>query len=455
MRHRKVINMRKKGIGAILLACFFLMGMLFPLQKYALAANESSQDETSTAAQSSSVAEKPYLNGEEITAANNLMRERSSGLTDLLKFPPTLSQDELKNLIVTAQQDFKTPFVPRYNYDAKGKPIKQKMYQPVKDNCNLEAIPSTAYIRYAVTTERANMRFLPTDRNYFNDRDFRHYDELQGTALDPAEPVLVLWESKDRAFAFVRTRNFAGWTSLGTLAFTDREHWEHYANPENFLVVTAAQKQIRVKKKWQVLFQMGSIIPLRQAKQGSSHSWQIYIPVNNGGSLLEAKVTIRADDTVHLGYLPCTKENFVRQAMKFNGGKYSLGGLENGIDDASLAVAVYRSMGLEIPRTAKEQESSLPESFSFAGLSPEERWEAIKKAPAGALFFSPSHVMLYLGEDEDGSPLVIRAMGRYFSDPKNQGDPYDFREVFVSDLHYQRKSTAKLLANMTSIGFIK
>ena len=447
--------MRKKGIGVILLTCFFLWGMLFPSPNYATAAKAPSQNETPKSTESLLVEEKPYLDEEEIAVANSLMRERSSGLTDLLKFPTSLSQDELKNLILTAQQDFKSPFVPHYNFDASGKPIKQKMYQPVKDNCNLAALPTTVYVRYAVTTERADLRRLPTDINYFNDRDFRHYDELQGTALDPAEPVLVLWESKDRAFAFVRTRNYLGWANHRSIAFTDREHWEHYANPENFLVVTAAQKQVRVRKKWQVLFQMGSVIPLRQAKQGSPRSWQVYIPVNNGGSLLEAKVTIRADDTVHLGYLPCTKENFVRQAMKFSGGKYGLGGLENGIDDASLAVAVYRSMGLEIPRTAREQENSLPGSFSFAGLSPEERWSAIKKAPAGALFFSPGHVMLYLGEDEEGTPFVIRAMGRYFADSKNQDAPYDFREVFVSDLHSQYKSTAKLLANMTSIGFIK
>ena len=237
--------MQNKKIGAILLTCFFITGtILCPLPIFNGFASAATTKNEATKPDNTAVRdEKPYLDSEEIAVANQLMREKNSGLTDLLTFPASLTQSELQHLITETHRDFQSLFLLGSYCDATGKPILTKTYQQAKDNCNLDALPDSIFARYAVTTERTNLKLLPTHKNYFDDRDFRHYDGLQGTVLNPAEPVIVLWESRDRAFAFVRARNYTGWASLGSIAFTNRDTWERYVNPEHFLVVTAAQKK--------------------------------------------------------------------------------------------------------------------------------------------------------------------------------------------------------------------
>ena len=72
-------------------------------------------------------------------------------------------------------------------------------------------------------------------------------------------------------------------------------------------------------------------------------------------------------------------------------------------------------MGVELPRDADMQEracSLLP----LAGLSAAERYALLADVPPGALLFRPGHVMLYLGRDAGGRPLVTHDISSYYED---------------------------------------
>ena len=394
------------------------------------------------------------LNQNEIMALNTGMREKSSSLTDLLGFPDSVAKIDLQEMILSAQQDFREMSTPEEHYDANGQSISQKSYDEAKANCGLAGLKAKNNVRYALTIKRTNLRLLPTPKNYFDDKDFRHYDDLQGTALDPAEPLLVLSDSRDGAYVFVKSRNYTGWVSKGAVAFTDRTHWQRYVQPKDFLVVTANKKSLAVKGGGQVLFQMGSVIPLGRAKVQPNGNWAAVIPVEAKGTLHEAEVDIPADDTVHKGWLPCTRNNFIRQSMRFLGDGYGWGGMEDSVDCSSFVGDIYRSMGLEIPRDADQQELAMQKSINLEGLAREQRWKALKKAPAGALLFKPGHVMMYLGEDDNGTPLVIHSASSYFTFRGGKGNKHYIRQVLVSDLHYQNGRGVETIDGMSSIGFI-
>lgn len=392
-----------------------------------------------------------YLTQDEIISVNQAMREKTSSLTDLLSYPQTVDGAELKELILSAQQDFRGEKEPGEHYDKGGMMISQEDYNAAQDNCNLEAVPASTAICYGVVTMRTDMRLLPTTKYYFDDKSFQHYDDLQGTALDPCEPLLVLHTSKDGAFAFAIGRYYKGWVSLGAIGFTDRATWEKYVSPKNFLVVTDHKKKVHVGGAWDVLFQMGSIIPLKSSvPQGGFY--QAVIPVEINGHLSEADVPIKADSTVNPGYLPCTPNNFVRQSLKFLGDVYGWGGMEESVDCSSFVQDVYRSMGILLPRDADQQELAMNHSVSLEGLNTDARYQKAAEAPVGALFFKPGHVMLYLGKDTKGTPLAIHSASSYFTFSGNKGKKHYIRRVLVSDLIYQNGKAVRTIDGMTSIG---
>ena len=397
--------------------------------------------------------DKLLLTGKEIAATNKAMREKSASLVDLAAFNINVPADKLKEMILAGQQDFRGEMTPGEVYDAQGQAITLDSYRQAQANCNLGVLTGTVKGRYALTTERTNMRLLPTPQNYYDDASFLHYDNLQGTALDPAEPLIVLHTSADGAFAFCQSRHYTGWVSLGSMAITDRKHWQRYVNPKDFLVVTANKKVVAVGGAWKVLFQMGSVIPLANDKLQADNTWLAYVPVEVNGVLTEAKVKITNDDTVHKGFLPCTKNNFIRQSLKFLGDVYGWGGMEDSVDCSSYVEDVYRSMGLEIPRDADQQELAMPQSLSFAGLSTSQRWAKMQDVPVGALIFKPGHVMMYLGNDDNGNPLVIHSASSYFTFANGERQKHYIRKVLVSDLHYQNGKAVETIDGITSVGF--
>lgn len=391
------------------------------------------------------------LTGEEIAALNREMRKKTESLRDLMDCPAEFAGAEVKELILDAQQDFRGEAEPGEYYDKGGVPITKSDFTLAQDNCNLEALPDAVGARYGVITERTDMRLLPTSKYYFDDPSFQHYDDLQGTVLDPCEPVIVLNTSKDGAFAFAVGRYYKGWVSLGAIGFTDRETWTTYAAPRDFLVVTANKKTVHVKGAWHILFQMGSIIPLKSPALQNG-SYRAIIPVEVNGHLSENEVSIRPDSTVHLGFLPCTPDNFARQSLKFLGDVYGWGGMEESVDCSSFVQDVYHTMGIELPRDADQQELVMPRSVSLEGLGTDARLQKAEKAPTGALLFKPGHVMLCLGTDDKGTPLVIHSASSYFTFPDGKAKKHYIRQVLVSDLSFQNGKGVRTIDGLTSIG---
>ncbi len=396
-----------------------------------------------------------FLSETEIRRLNRRMRERSSSLTDLSGFPAVVKRDELREWIFSAQQDFRDLREIQEFYDASGAPVTYEDYRAAQENCSPDALSETVPVRYGVTVHRGNLRLLPGDKNYFDSAAFRHYDQLQGTALDPWEPLAVLHESRDGAFAFVRCRHYMGWISVEDMALTEREEWERYIHPEKFLVVTANKKRILLDDGEVRLFQMGSILPLAAPAKAADGTWLVSVPSAHRGRLRETTVSLLEDDTVHRGWLPCTKNNLIRQAFRFLGDSYGWGGMEDSVDCSSLVGDVYRSMGLEIPRDADEQELAMPETVLLEGISREKRRALLRTMPAGALLFKPGHVMMYLGEDDTGIPCMIHALSSYFAFRGDVPEKHFIRQVSVSDLRYLTKDRTEMLDSLTGIGFLR
>ena len=365
------------------------------------------------------------LNAQEISKLNAQIRGKDVYAADLYNYPHTILAANLKALILKATDDLK---------------INGEDYKKYFANRNFDAV-TDSNVLYAVTLERVNLRLLPAGLT--GDA----YDKLQGTAIDPAEPLAVLWESADGQFVFVQARNYFGWVERMKLGFTSLGIWRTYVKPDNFIVVTANKKFVNVGNK-KILFQMGAVIPLSKTIEDGEF-WTARIPVNAGGEFKQAIVKIAKDDTVHRGFLPCTINNFIRQSFKFLGDVYGWGGLDNSVDCSAFTSDIYRSMGIEIPRDADRQEVAMPSVGNIAAQYHNGRIEMLRKSPTGTLLLKPGHVMMFLGNDDNGTPIIIHAASSYF----NNGEKIYVRKVLVSDTSYQNYYGDATIDTLTGLTF--
>ena len=66
--------------------------------------------------------------------------------------------------------------------------------------------------------------------------------------------------------------------------------------------------------------------------------------------------------------------------------------------------------------------------------------------------YSQSHVMMYLGNDDNGEPLVIHALSSYYTFDDNQTAKHYVRKVVVSDLHFRGSDKSEIVDKLLSVG---
>ena len=108
-------------------------------------------------------------------------------------------------------------------------------------------------------------------------------------------------------------------------------------------------------------------------------------------------------------------------------------------------------MGIEIPRDADRQEYSMPLIGNISTQRQGGRLALLKKSPRGTLLFKPGHVMMLLGNDDHGTPIIIHAASSYFSN----GKKIYVRKVLVSDTSYQNYYGDATIDTLTGLTFLK
>ena len=387
------------------------------------------------------------LTGEQVKAANEALRRRNDTLFDLASVPESVSGAEVRQRIekVQAIGDFDTAELPSLYKN--GSALTAYSYAFARKNCNLDALPERAETRYGVVTRRANLRLLPEAAGWFESAGDVHYDTLQATALDPAEPVAVLGDSYDKKFSFVRTRFYDGWL----FAETDRATWENFVHPADFAVITANKKTIGNGAGETLLFQMGATIPLAAGADGGK---VLLMPVRDDGTLQIRRRPAVFDATLHEGFLPCTENNFVRQGFRFLGDEYGWGGLDDSVDCSSFVGDVYRSMGIELPRDADQQAKAMARVIDLSGMGEEDRLNALASCPPGTLLANNTHVMMYLGQDDAGTPIVLQSMSSWFSFGSDYGKHY-LRKVIASTATFLNFSGVPYIDGVHYLGSLR
>lgn len=421
-------------ICTLLLCCFPVIAQAAGITNYPALNKPDFWEELNAASR------ETVLTPEQIHTYNQNIIAKSSSVVDLTSLPEIWSRSIVQNYMR------ETDFVLKESVYENGQMLADEQKNIVAALRDMDSLPQNLAARYAVTVNRANLRALPTNQGWFGSATDHDFDLLQLTAVDPAEPLIVLHQDISGHFYYVQMRYYRGWISSENIAFTNRSKWLEYVQPKKFLMVLKKRYIVTNQEKKQT-YQMGSRILLDQiAEQG----YQIRIPLRDAqGNLQEVRQSISSTPDLHCGYLPYTRANLLRQAFQFLGEPYGWGGLKNSVDCSSFLADVYRTVGIELPRDADQQELTAGSRISFSGLDQHARQvELSKLLPGDALFFD-GHVMLYLGITNQ-TPYVLHSLGSHTVHKDGTRSKVYVMQVVVSDLSLTRYNGHSFLNSLTS-----
>ena len=372
-------------------------------------------------------------------------------LCDLTSFPESLDRAALARLLSGSP-------MPRNEerYVDGEKVADGAYYDRLALQLNLAGVGDKNPVRYGYTVRRSDLRTFPTtdlSTEYVDDDEF---DLFQETAVNIAEPLLVLHQSTDGNWFFVQIYNYRGWVMAANIALSpSKADWlSYYYGGRPFLVVTGSMvlpRDARTNgevRDWRA--GMGTRFPIVREESGR---YVVLLPQRNANgtiSLREAAIDRKAD--VANGYLPYTRANVIRQAFKMLDEPYGWGGLHENRDCSSFVMDVFSSFGLRLPRNADQQERA-------AGLTEKlstwpERWQRyreIEKLGSGAALYMRNHTLIYIGK-QGQRYYAIHAFGSYGDASRPNGDGtlprVSVMRVVVSDLALQLKSGSQLVEAM-------
>jgi cell wall-associated NlpC family hydrolase len=395
---------------------------------------------------------KIILDAPAINAFNcRILQSLSGTVCDLTSYPRSLRKPALKTLIAASR----FPEGPVYG---DGRLLTPDDFSHLTSRLNLKAVPEDNAVGYGFTLRRANLRAFPTTLRCTVEPDDMEFDLFQETALNPAEPLLILFQSAAGNWYYIQTVNFHGWVAAQDIVRADsRGSWLSYWQNRDFLVVSA--NHIKVSRpdatgnNEELHFEMGAQLPLAgpETFPDFGDDFRINIPVREAtGHLCSQTVRLPRTAAVNRGYLPYTGANIITQAFKMLGIRYGWGGAHESVDCSSFIMNIYRSFGFQFPRNAREQERLPGKAVSFKDQAESERAARLSRLLPGAILNLPGHVMLYLGE-YNGSHFIMHALSSYgTSGSRGEYVKTYFLKVCVTGLDLARSNGQTLLAALTS-----
>ena len=260
--------------------------------------------------------------------------------------------------------------------------------------------------RKAITTERTNVRALPTSTPFYLDPrrvgEGFPFNYNQNSALHINVPLFVSHFSKDKKWAFVRASYAFGWVKVSDIAFVDEKFIRQFKNGKYAMTIKDDLRLYDEKGKAVSFVKLGTLFPV--AKDGKH-----YLAAKRGknGKAQIEKVVVQNPKIIARKPLPFTPQNVAKVAKEFYNEPYGWGG-SYGCRDCSATTRDFLGVfGIFLRRNSSKQAKD-GQAIPIKGIPKQaKKKKIIREAdPFRSLLYVPGHIVLYLGEYK-GEPVIM------------------------------------------------
>ena len=255
-------------------------------------------------------------------------------------------------------------------------------------------------VEYGIVTSFSQMTNIPTTSPARNDCE---------TGLEVSEGVVIYYEYSN--CYLVKSKNYFGWVPKSTIATCSKGDFLQFADPSNFVIVTAERLQTSLGVP--TMLRMGTKLPI-VSQNGNFVTFRV--PTRTGsGSLSSQEATLLVDrnEYIHVGYLPYTTTNLMKQMFKTLGQVYGWGDQNTDRDCSSTLWTAYKCCGFLFPRnTGQMQNMNAGTYCKSVGSNHTAVMNALNGTTyrPGAIVLMSGHVTMYLG-NYNGSHYIIHQSG--------------------------------------------
>ncbi|MBU0478460.1 SH3 domain-containing protein [bacterium] len=389
--------------------------------------------------------DKVIMSTEEIEKFNETNRKRERILEKVIQIDNIMSGKQLSGNILNSSKRIQR----EKWYTTDNVRVDNLFFEAIYRNIDPNKIPDKVDIKFGLTLRRTNLRVLPTDEIIMSRKNNHDFDRFKDSAIDVGQPLALLWETRDKKWAYVKTEITSGWIHAEDIAISDNKNdIIEYRKAQEFVVVTGNKIDIFSDSECKNFLdsaQMGTHFPLMSSSK--KEYFTITFPAANKRNKLSfRKAYIPAYEDVHTGYVPYTKRNAINQAFKLLHAPYGWGGMKGERDCSRFIMDIFACFGIRMPRNSSWQAKMGREIAGF---------DRFKNLPPGiSILYMPGHIMLYLGED-NGNYYVIHDTWEYTEGRWPSVAKKYIGRVVVSDLSLgEYGKTGSLLERLKSASVI-
>lgn len=274
----------------------------------------------------------------------------------------------------------------------------------ILDNCALDNFPSCN--AKAISIVPTHLRGLPTHLPLFTKANDYPFDMLQYPQVKANEPLRVLHVSRDGIWFFVETAYSNGWLEVRDVAIADQGFIDSWMALPQLVIIRDDFTVKDGRSGTSYRTEIGTFMPLVAAGEAW---WDAQVATVGNGRKAVNSLTRISREAAGRFPLPFNRENISLIGNQLVGQPYGWGEMFGLRDCSSMLRDFFQPFGIWLPRTASDQIESVQQRLNLSGKQAWEKEDAIRRqaVPFLSLFYKQGHIMLYLGPDSKGRPLVF------------------------------------------------
>jgi hypothetical protein len=289
-------------------------------------------------------------------------------------------------------------------YGPNKRKIPTQLTQGLLGNCALESFPSRNDC--AISVAPGHLRGLPTHLPFYQRADDYPFDMLSYPQVKLNEPLRVLHTSRDGVWLFVETGYTNGWIEARDVALVDRDFMQSWMQAPHLVVVRDYAPVPDGRGVGVFRSKVGTLLPMLRSDEDG---WEVAVASAGEGGRAQSRPVRLPRATAMRFPLEFTRENIALVGNQLLGEPYGWGEIYDLRDCSAMLRDFYLSFGIWLPRTSADQIASVPKRIALAQRTPSLKEEMIRNEgiPFLTLLYKPGHIMLYVGVDNEGRPLLF------------------------------------------------